>query len=135
MSFGNEMATANVILANGSKVVIEGSADEVATLLSRLSDGGEPERSNKRRRTKSSGSAASAKQKQKRGSGPRALLEELIEENFFKGQRRTIGDIQKKLEENGHIYAQHSLSPALLRLTRARTLRRIKEKKGWVYVK
>ena len=40
-----------------------------------------------------------------------------------------------KLEENGHIYALHSLSPALLRLTRSKMLRRIKEKKGWVYVK
>ena len=46
-----------------------------------------------------------------------------------------MAKIQKKLEETGHIYAQHSLSPALLALTRdKRVLRRIKEKNGWAYV-
>ena len=43
--------------------------------------------------------------------------------------------VQKKLEENGHIYAQSSLSPALIALTKKKCLRRMKEKKGWVYVR
>jgi hypothetical protein len=49
---------------------------------------------------------------------------------------RAVGDeVQKKLEEKGHIYAQESLSGPLLRLTRDKhVLRRLKDKKGWVYV-
>ena len=65
--------------------------------------------------------------------GPQQLLRDLAEENWFKS-KRTIGDVQKKLEEKGHIYAMQSLSTPLLRLTRSRALRRIKDKSGWAYV-
>jgi hypothetical protein len=60
-------------------------------------------------------------------------MAELASEGWFKS-KRTIGDVQKKLEEKGHIYAMESLSTPLLRLTRNRTLRRIKDKSGWAYV-
>ena len=56
-----------------------------------------------------------------------------MSDNFFKA-KRTIAEVQKKLEEKGHIYAVNSLSTPLLRLTRGKTLRRIKGKSGWVYV-
>jgi hypothetical protein len=65
--------------------------------------------------------------------GPQTLVEALVQENYFKA-KRSIGEIRTKLEEKGHIYALHSLSTPLLRLTRSRILRRIKEKTGWVYV-
>lgn len=129
------MATANLTLPDGSKVAIEGTAEEVALLIAKVSSSGGKNSPNQPERNKPPRRGHSGKQKQKRGAGPRGLVEQLVQEDYFKGQRRTIGDIQKKLEESGHIYAQNSLSPALLRLTRARTLRRIKEKKGWVYVK
>lgn len=127
------MAKANIVLPSGTTVAIEGTADEVATLLTRFS---EPESTapkavrNKKTRKKGSRSSSSSAVNRK---GPRGLIVELAEEGYFKS-KRTIGDIQKKLEEKGHIYAQSSLSPPLLRLTRSRTLRRIKEKSGWVYV-
>jgi hypothetical protein len=128
------MATANWTLPDGSKVAIEGTADEVAVLVSRLSGGGDSTAVKRQRRTKTGGSSSGKKQ-ERRSTGPRGLIEALAQQDYFKAQKRTIGDVQKKLEQDGHIYALNSLSPALLRLTRAKTLRRIKENKGWVYVK
>jgi hypothetical protein len=132
------VAKANLVLPDGTKVNIEGTADEVAVLMTKFSSS-EPsstgsttkKRKTKKKRTKNTSSGGGANKKQE---GPTSLVTELVEEGFFKA-KRTIGDIQKKLEERGHIYAQTSISPALTRLTRKRTIRRIKEKKGWVYVK
>ena len=128
------MATANLTLPDGSKVAIEGTAEEVAMLISRLS-GAEQSEPIKRQRRNKAGARLSGQKQTRATTGPRRLIEELASDDYFKAQKRTIGDIQKKLEENGHIYALHSLSPVLLRLTRAKVLRRIKEKKVWVYVK
>lgn len=128
------MAKANITLADGTKVTIEGTADEVAILLSRFSGTSEAAptaaKKKKRKKKKSSGGSGGAATKRK---GPQTLIIELAEEDYFKS-KRTIGDIQSKLEEKGHIYAQHSLSSPLLRLTRIKMLRRLKEKSGWVYV-
>jgi hypothetical protein len=126
------MAKAHLQLADGTTVNIEGTADEVATLLARFSGSTiappVPAATKPARAGKTGKSRATDRRK-----GPKPLIEELIEQNYFKA-KRTIGDIQKKLEEKGHIYAMHSLSTPLLRLTRSRALRRIKEKNGWVYV-
>jgi len=128
------MAKTNITLPDGTKVTIEGSADEVATLLNKFSNHDAATattattRKKKKKKTRGSSGGTSVKRK-----GPQVLIGELNAENYFKS-KRTIGDIQKKLEEKGHIYALESLSTPLLRLTRNRTLRRIKEKSGWVYV-
>ena len=131
------MAKANLSLTDGTKVTIEGAAEEVAIILSKCSptgvppSGGEtPKRVPLRQRAGRSKGNGPAKKK----SGPTLYITELVDEQYFKSKKRTLGDIQKKLEERGHIYAQTSLSPILTRLTRKRTLRRIKETKGWVYV-
>lgn len=128
------MAKANLVLPNGTKVNIDGTANEVAALLEKITDLG------------SKGSGKARKKNSKRGSstrtgggvnkkkgGPTSLISELADEGYFKSKRK-ISDIQKKLEERGHIYAQTSISPILTRLTRKRTIRRIKEKGTWVYV-
>lgn len=128
------MAKANLVLANGTKVMIQGTPEEVAILLSRCSQAGEPsplDATPGHSRRKNRGRSTNAPPKKK--SGPTLYITELVAEQYFKS-KRTLGDIQKKLEERGHIYAQTSLSPVLTRLTRRRDLRRIKEKKGWVYV-
>ncbi len=129
------MAKANLVLPDGTKVNIEGTADEVATLLARFSGtpapAPAPAATTPARRKKGAKSGESNKRPKRKG--PQTLIEDLIQENYFKA-KRNIGEIQKKLEEKGHIYALHSLSTPLLRLTRSRTLRRIKEKNGWVYV-
>jgi len=132
------MAKANLILPDGTKVNIEGTADEVAVLLGKLSAQDTiresktttKKKTKKKRKKAAIGNDGGANKKQE---GPTSLVTELVGEGYFKA-KRTIGDIQKKLEERGHIYAQTSISPVLTRLTRKRTIRRIKEKKVWVYV-
>lgn len=127
------MAKAHLTLPDGTTVNIEGTAEEVANLLSRFSaPQDQPARTSERAKKKSSARSAAKEQKPKR-KGPQTLIDELVRENYFKS-KRTIGDVQKKLEEGGHIYAQYSLSTPLLRLTRSKALRRIKDKDGWVYV-
>jgi len=132
------MAKANLVLPDGTKVNIEGTSEEVALLLGKFSMQESNDKLNsttnaktkkKRKKITSSGEKSSKKQ-----IGPTSLITELVEEGYFK-TKRTIADIQKKLEERGHIYAQTSISPQLTRMTRKRIIRRIKENKSWVYVK
>src|SRR5438552_10805627 len=111
------MATVNLTLPNGTTVKIEGSAEEVAALLSKYSgssigDGGDQPPVQRR-----SGRKGTSKSKRPRRKGPQVFIDELAKENYFKS-KRTIGEVQKKLEEKGHIYGQESLSCPLLRLTR-----------------
>ena len=119
------MAKANLVLPNGAKVKIEGSAEEVASVLAKLSHPPGTEHKKKKK-----GGAAQAALRRK---GPTGYIADLAEEGFFK-TKRTLSEVQKKLEEKGHIYAQTSLSPPLIRLVRKKALRRIREKKSWVYV-
>lgn len=125
------MAKANMVLPDGTKVAIEGTAEEVALLLAKCSQSSSPP--DRKEHKKEQQTSARRKSQTGKRAGPLTLTADLADEGYFKS-KRTLGDIQKKLEERGHIYAQTSLSPALTRLTRKRTLRRIKEKKGWVYV-
>lgn len=124
------MTKAQLTLPNGTNIHIEGSPDEVKALLDLYSS-----QSNSSHKTlKPIKTTKSGEKKAPRKGGPADLIRELIAENYFKAQKRSLSDIQKKLEEGGHIYAQTSLSTPLTRLTRAKELRRIKEQKGWMYV-
>ncbi|SRR6266516_387567 len=127
------MAKASLVLPDGTKVNIQGNSEEVANLLAKFSGSTGPSRvTTQSLHKKTSERSRSSNQGPKR-KGPQGLIEELVEENYFKA-RRTISEIQRKLEEKGHIYAIYALSTPLLRLTRSKVLRRIKDKKGWVYV-
>jgi len=62
------------------------------------------------------------------------FISEMISSGFFK-EPKQIGAVKAALEENGQFYPTTTLSPALLRLVRARQLRRIKDDTGhWSYV-
>jgi hypothetical protein len=126
------MAKASLVLPTGAKVQLEGTAEEIAVLLSKFSASSESQ--TPQTHVKSS-RKTSKKSKSISRSGPTGFVMDLIGEGFFKS-RRTLPEIQKKLEEKGHIYAQTSLSPVLIRLVRKKNvnLRRIKDKKGWIYV-
>jgi hypothetical protein len=131
------MPKANVVLADGTKVTIDGTTEEVASLLQRISGNAldsDAIKGTKRRRgklvTKGSGKGGSAKATPK---GPADYVRGLVGASYFK-TKRGLGDVQKKLEEGGHIYAVTHLSPVLLRLVRAKELRRIKEGGTWKYV-
>lgn len=126
------MARANLVLPDGTKVTIEGNATEIATLLNKISQPGEGTLTATRKQPTRSSKKSSSEKKTR--TGPTGYIRRLRDEGFFKS-RRSLPDIQRKLEEQGHIYAQTSLSPVMVQLVRNRELGRLKEKKGWVYVK
>jgi hypothetical protein len=70
--------------------------------------------------------------KSNKGKGPQTFILELKNNGFF-SEQRSISDVQRKLEEMGHIYAQTSLSTPLIRLVRSNKLRRVKENDSWNY--
>lgn len=57
----------------------------------------------------------------------------LKSEDYFK-VKRSLLDIQKKLEEEGFIYPNTTLSPLLLKLVKRGELGRISEGGVWMYV-
>jgi hypothetical protein len=125
------VAKANIVLPNGTSVEIEGSPEEVAELLAQFSGasapgGKAPKRATKQRARRKFGGRA-------RKGGPTVLIGQLADEGYFKS-KRSIGDIQKKLQEGGHIYPLTSISPCLTRMTKRRQLRRLKADKVWMYV-
>jgi hypothetical protein len=135
------MAKANLVLPNGTTVNIDGTIEEVATLLEKFSGAHGPaptpagaggKGKAKKKRAQKAGADGAAKKASGR-LGPQELIAQLAEQDYFKS-KRTLGEVQAKLEEGGHIYAMQSLSTPILRLTRKKILRRLKEKDGWAYV-
>lgn len=128
------MAKADLTLPDGTTVSIDGTAEEVALLLQKFTaPGTDGPRIGRRRVTRARTTGKQQSVTKTVRKGPQQLVKDLAAEDWFK-TKRTIGDLQKKLEEKGHIYAMESLSTPLLRLTRSKVLRRIKDKNGWVYV-
>ena len=129
------MAKASLVLPDGTKVNIEGRAEEVAVLLAKFSSRAPAApRSAGKKAVKKRRSSGGSPPKRAKAKGPVGLITELAVDEFFKS-KRMLPEIQKKLEENGHIYAQTSLSPAVLSLTKKKILRRLREGKGWAYVR
>jgi hypothetical protein len=125
------MAKAQITTKDGAKIVVEGTPEEVASLISRLE--GEASASQTKRRTLPSEPKAKGKAKAKAKATPTNLIADLIDGGFFK-KPKELSAIKIVLEEQGHYYPVTTLSPVVLRLVRKRQLRRIKEQKRWLYV-
>lgn len=117
------MAKARLTTKTGATVIVEGTQEEVASLIAQL-DVGAAKRSSR-------GLPRQARKATK--SGPVILISELIDGGFFK-KPKELGSIKLALEEQGYFYPVTTLSPLLLRLVRKKELRRIKDKKRWLYV-
>jgi len=128
------MAKAEIVLPNGTHVSIDGSPEEVAKVIS-LYGGGLSNivKSSVSRSGKAKKASLVSTSRKNVKIGPQYYISMLAEDGFFK-KKKTIANVQSKLEEMGHIYAQSSISAPLIRLVRSHQLRRIKEKDGWVYV-
>jgi superfamily II DNA/RNA helicase len=126
------MAKANLTLPNGTTVNIEGTAEEVASLLAQFEKAPKKFADSKLTKIKKGRPQQLARLANGR-EGLQTLLRALVSEDYFK-TKRTIGEIRAKLEEQGHIYPIVRISTPLLRLTRDRTLRRFRDGSGWVYV-
>jgi hypothetical protein len=121
------MAKVDLTLPDGTTVAIDGSPQEITKILTSLGAGEKSARAGKPRKAKPP-SRTKAQPK-----GPTTYIVELRDEGFFK-QKRSLNEIQKKLEERGHIYARTSISPILVKLVRRKDLRRIKDGSNWAYV-
>lgn len=119
------MPKAVLSMESGATVVIEGSQEEVASIIARL--GGRCSQDGKIQLGR--GKATTSKPRSTLGH----LLLELIEEGFF-GEPKELGQVAAALSERGHFYPVTTLSPAMLRLVRKKKLRRMKEKGRWAYV-
>jgi hypothetical protein len=118
------MAKAHITTKNGTKITIEGTPEEIIAMTARF-DGSTAVAA--KRASKAPARTSGAK------AGPVGLVSELIDGGFFK-KPKELSAIKTALEEQGHFYPITSLSGVLLRLVRKRDLRRIKDKKRWLYV-
>jgi uncharacterized protein YneR len=124
------MAEANLTLPDGTTVKVSGSPEEIAKLMALY---GGASRAKKIRK-----GIAKLRSSKKRGEsikkkGPINFILELKNEGFFK-EKRSVIQVQKKLEEKGHIYSRAPIAVPLLRLVRKKELGRVREKDIWYYV-
>ncbi len=125
------MARANLVLPNGTKVDIQGTAEEVASLLRAFSAHKDSTPGQDRTPPRSPKRNASGP---RRGpTGLTGLIRGLRDDGFF-AAKRTLGDIQRELEHRGRIYKQPPISATLLHLVRRKELQRMKDRKGYMYV-
>ncbi|HZT36051.1 MAG TPA: hypothetical protein VFA15_09030 [Nitrososphaera sp.] len=116
------MPKAKVTTSTGATILIEGSTEEVAALVA-LIEG----------HTASPGSLpAGSKKAQGVNTSLSALISTLVEAGFFK-QPKDLAAVKARLDEMGHVYPVTTLSPAMLRSVRSRTLRRLKQGGRWFY--
>ena len=121
------MAKAHIITEHGTKITVEGTPQEVSVLVSQLRyRGNQPTGRNHKR------GVGNAPKKPREKATPVNLVSNLIDGGFFK-KPQDLAAVKVALEELGHFYPVTTLSPVLLRLVRKRQLRRLKEKKKWVY--
>jgi len=113
------MVKADFKFPDGTTADFEGSPEEVFSLVERFQ---KQSLFKKKIRTKTSSK-----------KGPLQRIRELIKDDFF-CERKTINDVQRKLEEKGHIYKNNQLSSSLKRLAESQELRRVKEDNTWNYV-
>lgn len=118
------MAKANIKTKEGTIIAVEGIPEEVAKII-QLIKSSSPERKTSIPKEKTSEVRVSK-------ISPVNLIGSLIDGGFFK-KPKDLSEAKHALEELGHVYPVTSLSPALLRLVRRRQLRRIKDKKRWLY--
>ena len=128
------MTRATLTLPNGTKVTVEGDPAEIEAILRSFGAAGvESVRDAIARAESAAPPTHSRRQTAREPGGPTGHIRNLKTEGFFR-EKRSLTEIRKKLEEIGHIYASHDLSPRLVRLVRERELRRVREAGTWKYV-
>jgi hypothetical protein len=123
------MAKATIKSKKGALITIEGSQDEVSTILAAL-EGTAPVDRPRRATPK----RQSDKKEQKKRAAASDLVIELREDGFFE-KPKGLGDIAKALEEKGFLYPITTLSGVVLGLVQRKLLGRKKLGGKWVYGK
>jgi hypothetical protein len=120
------MTKAHIVTRQGSKITIEGTPEEVAMLVAKLGE------ETAHGRGKAAPPKRIPRSQEKQKTTPVNLISSLIDGGFFR-KPKDLAAVKVAIEEMGHHYPITTLSPVLLRLVRRRELRRIKEKKRWLY--
>src|SRR2546428_8418361 len=118
------MQKAKMKPASGLTITIEGSPEEIQDVVRRL----EPESAKTDRRGRQ---GTKVDKSSERAIGDYVL--ELREAGFFKNPRG-LADIRDALRAEGHIIPITTLSGVMLRLVKARELRRQRDGRVWKYV-
>jgi hypothetical protein len=75
---------------------------------------------------------ASKSNKKRSAGGPMAYVQELVEDSFFKN-KKTAADVMTELANRAHHISGSDCAVTLLRLCKAKRLRRQKEGKAYIY--
>jgi len=121
------MAKANIETGSGLKITVEGTADEIASIVAHVKSG---ENTPKQHTT-------SEKKSRRSETSPTSLvglIQELKENGFFDTPKK-VKDVKDELAQQTHHYPLESISTALIRRVKHGELGRIKEEKMWAYVK
>jgi hypothetical protein len=126
------MAKGHLVLPDGTNVVVEGSAEELAKIMTLYAGatGGSTKKTSGKARNRS---AAATGNKPVSRTGAQSRIVELIGENYF-AQKRNLNAVVEELKANGYIYTQQLISTPLRRLVQGKKLRRIKEDGKWVFI-
>lgn len=122
------MAKAHVVTGDGTTVNLEGTPQEIATLLKELKIQTQAAATSQKSPKSLTNSRVPPKGKVTVGG----LLDELVADEFFK-KPKGMGDVKSQLANMGHHYPLTSLSGPLMGYVRTRRLRRFKESGKYLY--
>src|SRR5262245_10130425 len=115
------MAKADIRLPDGTTVKLEGSPDEISTVVERWREKQQQPRRRGRNEVKTKGPTKGKRQRVQLVD----LIANLIDGGFFK-KPKDLAAVKGALAEMGHHYPVTTLSGAMLRQVRSRNLRRLK---------
>jgi hypothetical protein len=118
------MAKAQIITPDGITIKVDGTADEIASLVSKF-----------RNAVKVDARPARAVGKRRKSVQKLQLVDlvdSLMDGGFFRTPR-DLAAVRSALAQMGHHYPITTLSGAMLRKVRKQELRRLKQDKRWMY--
>jgi len=117
------MPKAQYVTSSGARVTIEGTTEEVASVLHKLEAGtGRPEKTHTTRPAKTN--------KTQRGAVGHVLA--LRESGYFRTPRK-LAEVKDALGKDGHLVPSTPLAVILLRLVRRKELQRTRDGGSWKY--
>ena len=121
------MAKANIETSSGLKIMVEGTAEEIASIVAQVKSGEHTPQQHTISEKKSRRSETSS-------TSLVGLIQELKGNGFFNTPKK-VKDVKNELAQQTHHYPLESISTALIRRVKNGELGRIKEGKIWVYAK
>ena len=121
------MTKANIKTKDGTKIIIEGSPEEISKIVRLYKD---------EKISETPAKELKKFVKAKANSKPTITdtIREILAEGFF-DKPKSLAKLKQGLEEQGTFIPITTLSAILLWLVKGKELRRIKQEKKWVYVR